>query len=94
MAFGNKKEKTTSATGAVSVPTDGRVHATVSLISMTAIGEAWGRGNALDAQLQDLQDQGAEILSVMPYVTADSGKNVKAIITFRAPMVDDLRPGY
>lgn len=85
MAFGSKKEKTTSATGMVAVPRDGRVHATVYLISMTAIGEAWGRGNALDAHLQDLQDQGAEILGVMPYVTADSGKNVKAIITFRAP---------
>ena len=85
MAFGSKKEKTTSATGMVTVPRDGRVHATVYLISMTAIGEAWGRGNALDAYLQDLQDQGAEILGVMPYVTADSGKNVKAIITFRAP---------
>lgn len=92
MAFG--KKATTSASGAVSVPTDGRVHATVFLISMTAIGEAWGRGNALDSFLQDLQDQGAEILSVMPYVTADSSKNVKAIITFRAPMHTDLRPGY
>lgn len=92
MAFG--KKATTSASGTVSVPTDGRVHATVYLISMTAIGEAWGRGNALDSFLQDLQDQGAEILSVMPYVTADSGKNVKSIITFRAPMHTDLRPGY
>ena len=92
MAFG--KKATTSASGKVSVPTDGRVHATVYLISMTSVGEAWGRGNALDSFLQDLQDQGAEILSVMPYVTADSGKNVKAIITFRAPMHTDLRPGY
>lgn len=92
MAFG--KKATTSATGAVSVPTDGRVHATIFLVSMTAIGEAWGRGNALDAHLQDLQDQGAEILSVVPYVTADSGKNVKALITFRAPLHDDLRPGH
>lgn len=91
MAFG---KKVTSASGKVSVPTDGRVHATVYLISMTSVGEAWGRGNALDSFLQDLQDQGAEILSVMPYVTADSGKNVKAIITFRAPMHTDLRPGY
>lgn len=82
MAFG---KKVTSASGKVSVPTDGRVHATVYLISMTSVGEAWGRGNALDAHLMDLQEQGAEILSVMPYVTADSGKNVKAIITFRAP---------
>jgi hypothetical protein len=52
---------------------------------MTAIGEAWGRGNALDAHLMDLQDQGAEILNVLPYVTADSAKNVKALILFRAP---------
>lgn len=91
MAFG---KKVTSASGKVSVPTDGRVHATVYLISMTSVGEAWGRGNALDSFLQDLQDQGAEVLSVMPYVTADSSKNVKAIITFRAPMHTDLRPGY
>lgn len=91
MAFG---KKVTSASGKVSVPTDGRVHATVYLISMTSVGEAWGRGNALDSFLQDLQDQGAEILSVMPYVTADSAKNVKALITFRAPLHDDLRPGH
>lgn len=76
---------TTSTTGAVSVPTDGRVHATIFLVSMTAIGEAWGRGNALDAHLMDLQDQGAEILNVLPYVTADSSKNVKALILLRAP---------
>ena len=76
---------TTSTTGVVSVPTDGRVHATIFLVSMTAIGEAWGRGNALDAHLMDLQDQGAEILNVLPYVTADSAKNVKALILFRAP---------
>lgn len=83
MALFNKS--TTSATGAVSVPTDGRVHATIFLVSMTAIGEAWGRGNALDAHLMDLQDQGAEIINVLPYVTADSSKNVKALILFRAP---------
>lgn len=76
---------TTSTAGVVSVPTDGRVHATIFLVSMTAIGEAWGRGNALDAHLMDLQDQGAEILNVLPYVTADSSKNVKALILFRAP---------
>lgn len=84
MAFG--KKAMTSATGSVAVPHDGLVHATIFLVSMTAIGEAWGRGNALDAHLMDLQEQGAEILNVMPYVTADSGKNVKAIITFRAPI--------
>lgn len=83
MAFG--KKAMTSATGSVAVPHDGLVHATIFLVSATAIGEAWGRGNALDAHLMDLQEQGAEILSVMPYVTADSAKNVKALITFRAP---------
>lgn len=83
MAFG--KKAMTSATGSVAVPHDGLVHATIFLVSVTAIGEAWGRGNALDAHLMDLQEQGAEILNVMPYVTADSAKNVKALITFRAP---------
>lgn len=82
MAFG---KKVTSASGKVSVPTDGRVHATVYLISMTSVGEAWGRGNALDSFLQDLQDQGAEILSVMPYVSSDN-KTVKVLILFRAPL--------
>ena len=84
MAFG--KKATTSAAGNVTVPHDGLVHATVYLISMTSVGEAWGRGNALDSFLQDLQDQGAEILSVMPYVATGTGKDVKAIITFRAPI--------
>lgn len=83
MALFNKA--TTSATGTVTVPHDGLVHATIFTISMTAIGEAWGRGNALDAHLMDLQGQGAEILGVMPYVVTGSGKDIKAIITFRTP---------
>lgn len=82
MALFNKPA--TSATGTVTVPTDGLVHATVYQMSMTQIGEAWGRGNALDAHLLDMQDQGAEILSAVPYVSND-GKLVKVLILFRAP---------
>ena len=75
--------KTTTAAGTVNIPTDGKVHATVYQISMTQVGEAWGRGNALDAHLLDMQDQGAEILSVCPYTT---DKLVKVVILFRAPV--------
>ena len=78
-------KSTTSSTGTVTVPTDGLVHATVYTMSLTQIGEAWGRGNALDAHLMDMQDQGAEILSVMPYVSSDN-KTVKVLILFRAPL--------
>lgn len=83
MALFNKPQ--TSATGTVTVPTDGMVHSTVYQMSMTQIGEAWGRGNALDAHLMDMQDQGAEIMSAVPYVSND-GKTVKVLILFRAPI--------
>ena len=85
MAFGSKKEKTTNFDGSVNIPSDGLVHATVFQMSMTAVGEAWGRGNALDKHLLDMQQQGAEIMSAAPYVT-DDGKLVKVVILFRAPM--------
>lgn len=85
------KKSTTSASGKVNIPTDGKVHATVFQMSMTAVGEAWGRGNALDEHLVDMQDAGAEILSAMPYV---ADKLVKVVILFRAPDVVDLRPGH
>lgn len=78
-------KSTTSATGTVTVPTDGLVHGTVYQMSMTQIGEAWGRGNALDAHLMSMQDQGAEIMSAVPYVSTD-GKMVKVLILFRAPL--------
>ena len=84
--LGSKKEKTgTSVTGKVNVPSDGLVHATVYQMSITQIGEAWGRGNALDAHLIGIQEAGAEILSAVPYVSSD-GKTVKVLILFRAPV--------
>lgn len=82
--LGAKKEKTTTAAGRVNIPSDGRVHATVYQMSITQLGEAWGRGNALDAHLLDMQDAGAEILSAVPYVSND-GKTVKVLILFKAP---------
>lgn len=86
MAFG---KKVTSASGKVSVPADGRVHATVYLISMTSVGEAWGRGNALDSFLQDLQDQGAQILNVTCFASGKSNDYVQAVIVYRAPLVSE-----
>ena len=83
--LGSKKEKTTTSLGTVNVPTDGMVHATVYQMSITQIGEAWGRGNALDAHLIGMQEAGAEILSAVPYVSND-GKTVKVLILFRAPV--------
>ena len=84
------KKATTTASGKVNIPTDGKVHATLFQMSFTEIGEAWGRGNALDEQLLAMQDAGAEILSACPYAT---DKLVKVVILFRAPRVDDVRPG-
>ena len=89
--LGAKKDKSgTNALGVVGIPTDGLVHATVFQMSMTQVGEAWGRGNALDQHLIDMQNAGAEILSACPYTT---DKLVKVVILFRAPRVDDVRPG-
>lgn len=85
MAFG--KKATTSSTGKVSIPTDGKVHATVFQMSFTQVGEAWGRGNALDEHLLDMQEAGAEILSACPYTT---DKLVKVVILFRAPKEEYL----
>lgn len=81
-----KKDKTgTNALGQTGVPTDGRVHATVFTISQTAVGDAWSRGNALDEKLIQLQDLGAEIISVMPYATGKDSLHAQAVIVFRAP---------
>lgn len=84
--LGAKKDKTarTSATGVVSVPSDGMVHATIQALSITAVGDAWQRGNTLDKCLVDMQNAGAEILSVMPYGLGD-GKTARAVIVYRAP---------
>lgn len=84
--LGTKKEKKpgTSATGSVTIFRDGLVHATVYALSVTAIGDAWNRGNALDDQLVDMQSQGAEIIGVMPYGLGD-GKTARCVITYRAP---------
>ena len=84
------KKTGTNVIGQVSVPTDGKVHATVFQMSMTKIGEAWGAGNMLDQHLLDMQAAGAEILSACPYATDSL---VKVVILFRAPRVDDVRPG-
>ena len=88
--LGAKKEKKpgTSATGQVTIYTDGLVHATVYMMSTTKIGESWGRGNALDRHLIDIQEQGAEIVSAVPYVSNDD-KMVKVLILYRAPLVED-----
>lgn len=81
------KKKGTSITGQhVNVFTDGRVHATVYTLSQTAVGDAWLKGDDLDRLLQELQDQGAEIMSVVPYGTGD-GKTARCVICYRAPMV-------
>ena len=85
------KKSGTSAMGNVSIPTDGLVHATVFQMSMSKVGEAWGRGNALDQHLLDMQEAGAEIMSACPYSTDNM---VKVVILFRAPTVYDERPGY
>lgn len=86
MAFGKKEAKPgTSATGNVTIFKDGLVHATVYALSLTAIGDAWNRGNALDSMLVDLQNQGAEIISVAPYGLGD-GKTARCVIVYRAPM--------
>ena len=83
-----KKEKpTTTATGAVNMPTDGLVHASVYQISFTASGDAFGRGNALDAVLVQLQQNGAEILGVHPFASGKDALHVQAVVVFRAPYV-------
>lgn len=79
------KKATTTATGSVNMPTDGLVHASVFQISMTAIGDAWGRGNNLDDQLVTMQENGAEILSVVPFASGKDALHVQAVIVFRAP---------
>lgn len=82
-----KKEQeggVTSASGQITVPRDGRVHASIQALSITRVGDAWNRGNALDMTLQDLQDQGAEIVSVNPYGLGDE-KTARAVVVFRAP---------
>lgn len=85
MAFGKKEKKPgTSATGNVTIYTDGLVHATIQALSLTAIGDAWIKGDELDATLVDMQSQGAEILSVAPYGLGD-GKTARVVIVYRAP---------
>ena len=81
------KKATTTATGSVNVPEDGLVHASVFQISMSAIGDAWGRGNNLDDQLVALQESGAEILAVMPFASGKDALHVQAVIVFRAPYI-------
>lgn len=81
MAFGKKEKK---QVGGVEIQTDGLVHATIVALSLTAVGDAWIKGDALDATLVDMQSQGAEILSVAPYGLGD-GKTARAVIVYRAP---------
>lgn len=82
-----KKDKTTTATGTVNVPTDGLVHATVYQISFTALGDSLGRGNALDDMLVQLQDAGAEVLNVAPFASGKDALHVQAVIIFKAPLI-------
>lgn len=100
MAFGSKKDKDeVKLTPAhmqeiTKIATDGLVHADMYQISFTKMGDSWGRGKGLDGQLVMMQQAGAEILNVMPFVSGKDGLHVQALIVYRAPMVDDLRPGY
>lgn len=83
-----KKEKsTTTMTGAVNMPTDGLVHASLYQISFTALGDAFSRGNALDDALVQLQQAGAEVLGVHPFASGKDALHVQAVIVFRAPYV-------
>ncbi len=85
MAFGKKEAKPgTSQTGKVTIYRDGLVHVTIQALSLTAVGDAWIKGDALDATLVDMQEQGAEILSIMPYGLGD-GKTARCVIAYRAP---------
>ena len=83
MAFG-KKPGTTN-TGTVTIFRDGMVHATIQALSLTAVGDAWIKGDALDATLVSIQEQGAEILAVNPYGLGD-GKTARCVIIYRAPI--------
>ena len=86
--LGNRKEKKGTSLGGrtIEVYTDGRVHATVYTLTMTAVGDAWVKGDALDGFLQQIQDQGAVVLNVLPYSTGD-GKTTRCVILYRAPLI-------
>ena len=73
--LGTKKEKKpgTSATGSVTIFRDGLVHATVYALSVTAIGDAWNRGNALDDQLVDVRTQLGKLGGVLTDDHRDAG---------------------
>lgn len=83
MAFGKKPGTTNS--GKVTIFRDGMVHATIQALSLTAVGDAWIKGDVLDATLVSIQEQGAEILAVNPYGLGD-GKTARCVIIYRAPM--------
>ncbi len=95
MAFGKKSKELSQdqMQEIMKLPTDGLVHAEIYLISATKVGEAWGSGKELDKHLVMMQQAGAEILSVVPY-SGQGGDSTRCAIIYRAPMVDDLRPGY
>lgn len=85
MLMAKKDKSGTNAFGQTGVPSDGKVHATVFTISQTAVGDAWSRGNLLDEKLVQIQNLGAEIISVMPYATGNNALHVQAVIVYRAP---------
>lgn len=87
MLTSRKDKKGTSLGGnRIEVYTDGKVHATIYTITQTAVGDAWVKGDALDGFLQQIQDQGGDIISVMPYALGD-GKTARCVITYRAPLI-------
>lgn len=85
MLMAKKDKSGTNALGQTGIPSDGKVHATIFVISQTAVGDAWSRGNLLDEKLVQMQDAGAEIISVTPYATGANSLHVQALIIFRAP---------
>lgn len=97
MAFG-KKEKTELSQEQMQeimkLPTDGLIHADLYQVSFSKLGDSWGRGKGLDEHLVMMQQAGAQILSVAPFVSGKDGLHVQAIITYRAPDYVDARPGY
>lgn len=87
MLTSRKDKKGTRVGGnSIEVYTDGRVHATVYTLTQTAVGDAWVKGDALDSFLQSIQDQGAEVINVLPYSTGD-GKTARCVILYQAPLI-------
>ena len=63
---------------------EGRVHAKIVQVSFTEVGAAFNRGNALDMELQSLQDRGCQIMNVSCFTSGSDNRYVQAIIVYRA----------